>query len=207
MDTKFIDNKNSYFIPVSFDFTSDNIYYSKAPTLDDPEEEEEKEKNNDILSRPLSLDFDDEETIIEETPAATNTEEIYEAVERASDIISSRKDTLTFEQIQPLTQLFAKYGVPVTVTSGVRQPRYSGDPSRHPLGRAMDIVPVNGDFDALEELLKNNIEIRRAMADIGVGYIMEVTEDQMRKYKATGPNVHIGDDNIALDIFNGKRVS
>lgn len=68
--------------------------------------------------------------------------------------------------------------------------------------RAIDIVPVDGDFEKLRWELINNPEIRQYFADNGLGIIDETSSDMMRRTGATGKHFHIGPDTLAVQTWN-----
>jgi hypothetical protein len=79
------------------------------------------------------------------------------------------------------------------VTSGVRNSTTSsGRRSRHADGLAIDIVPLEGEtFDDLINKFKNSPELLKYMEENNVGFLTEITEEEMQKYGSTGQNIHI----------------
>lgn len=119
-------------------------------------------------------------------------------------IVTARNTNVTTDQLMALVPLFKKNGIPIIVTSSTRSEAKTsnGSTSWHDKGQALDIVPANGDFDGLRTLLQTNPEIRQAMANIGVGYIDETTEEMLAKTGGTGKHFHVGPDNLAIKTFN-----
>lgn len=115
---------------------------------------------------------------------------------------------LDLELNEDTLRRFAEYlgerGVPVRITSLTRPGAKTkqGNTSRHAHGKAMDIVPLDGNFDALLKLMTTDEEVMNAMNNLGVGFIDETSEEMLRRTGGTGPHIHVGDDKFAIRYFN-----
>ena len=75
----------------------------------------------------------------------------------------------------------------------------SGNTSHHSAGRAVDIVPINGSFDALERAMMQDESIVNYMKRYNLGILDEYTPNGYQKRTgATGNHMHIGPDKLAL---------
>ena len=84
------------------------------------------------------------------------------------------------------------------VTSTVRSARYEGDASNHIKGMAFDIVPVDGDFQKLQQEIAKDANLVNYLQRNNLGIIVEVGPEARQKYKATGDNLHFGPDPAAI---------
>lgn len=84
------------------------------------------------------------------------------------------------------------------ITSTVRSARYAGDKSNHIKGMAFDIVPVDGDFQKLQQEIAKDVNLVNYLQRNNLGIIAEVGPEARQKYKATGDNLHIGPDSDAI---------
>ena len=89
-------------------------------------------------------------------------------------------------------------GVSLIVTSGTRpnSTTKSGHKSRHSIGEAIDVAPIDGNFDKLLEALKNP-DIVKYMKDNRIRILNETSKYVMGLTGATGPHLHIS--------INGER--
>lgn len=119
--------------------------------------------------------------------------------------IENRNMKVTKDQLLSIADLLNKKGINVKITSLDRpgSTTKSGKKSWHASGQAMDIVPESGDFTQLLEALHSDQEVRQLMAQLGVGFLDETTEEMMKRTGATGKHIHIGPDKIAILQFNG----
>ena len=67
---------------------------------------------------------------------------------------------------------------------------------------AVDIVPLDGDFNKLRQDLINNPDIREYFANNGLGIIDETTKYMMQRTGATGKHFHIGPDTLAVQTWD-----
>ena len=67
---------------------------------------------------------------------------------------------------------------------------------------AVDIVPLDWDFNKLRQDLINNPNIREYFADNGLGIIDETTKYMMQRTGATGKHFHIGPDVLAVQTWD-----
>ena len=78
----------------------------------------------------------------------------------------------------------------------------SGKFSFHGIGKAVDIVPVDGTFDTLEADMMANKELVIYMIKNKIGILDEYTPNgHQAKTGATGNHMHIGPDQLALSDF------
>jgi hypothetical protein len=89
-------------------------------------------------------------------------------------------------------------GVSLIVTSGTRPNAMtkSGNKSRHSIGEAIDVAPIDGNFDKLLETLKHP-DIVKYMKDNRIRILNETSKYVMGLTGATGPHLHIS--------INGER--
>lgn len=83
----------------------------------------------------------------------------------------------------------------IKITSSYR-PGSTG--SFHSIGRAIDIVPLDGDFEALTKEIASDKNIVSYLKKHNLGIISEVSDEEQALYKATGPNLHFGPDQAAI---------
>ena len=123
-------------------------------------------------------------------------------------IQDGRRVDLDLELNENTLRRFAEYlgekGVPVKITSLTRPGAKTkqGNMSRHAYGKAMDIVPLDGNFDALLRLMTTDAEVMNAMNNLGIGFIDETSEEMLKKTGGTGPHIHVGDDKLAVSYFS-----
>ncbi len=78
----------------------------------------------------------------------------------------------------------------------------SGSPSWHSKGLAVDIVPINGDFDEMEKALMSNPKIVKYLSDNNLGILDEYSEEGVKRNTgSTGKHFHIGRDKLAIQDF------
>lgn len=113
---------------------------------------------------------------------------------------------LNAASLRQLATLFEHKGVPVRITSLERPGAITsnGSVSRHHYGKAMDVVPVNGDFVALRRLILTDPEVINMMNNLGIGYIDETEEEMLKKTKGSGPHFHFGDDQWAIKHYQSQ---
>lgn len=113
---------------------------------------------------------------------------------------------LNAESLRQLATLFEYKGIPVRITSLERPgaTTSNGSVSRHHHGKAMDVVPINGDFVALRRLILTDPEVINMMNNLGIGYIDETEEEMLKKTKGSGPHFHFGDDQWAVKHYQSQ---
>lgn len=113
---------------------------------------------------------------------------------------------LNEQTLKRFADFLGEKGVPVKITSLTRKgaTTSNGSVSRHHYGKAMDVVPVNGDFSALRRLMLNDPEVINAMNNLGIGYLDETTEEMLKKTGGTGPHFHYGDDRSAVQYYQSQ---
>ena len=107
---------------------------------------------------------------------------------------------LNAESLRQLATLFEHKGVPVRITSlerpGARTS--NGAMSHHASGKAIDIVPVDNNFEKLQNIITTDPEVINFMNMLGIGFIDETTEETLRRTGGTGPHYHFGPDKLAI---------
>lgn len=123
---------------------------------------------------------------------------------------SKKKSKKHYDHTISFKQLCDKLGIKVRVTSEFRpgSKTKSGHYSNHALkdqwgnSRAIDVVPVNGDFEDLKNRLLHSEEARNWFAKRGYGIINEMIPQVNRKTGATGNHFHIGPDSWGRRVWN-----
>lgn len=78
----------------------------------------------------------------------------------------------------------------------------NGSPSWHSKGLAVDIVPINGNFDEMEKALMLNPKIVKYLSDNNLGILDEYSEEGVKRNTgSTGKHFHIGRDKLAIQDF------
>ena len=105
--------------------------------------------------------------------------------------------------LDQLLNMFKDAGINVKVTSGYREGAVTsnGKPSFHASGEAIDIVPEDGNFDALAFAIKNNPEISAFMKQKGYGIIDETSQEMLQRTGGTGKHFHVGKDQLAQQFW------
>lgn len=109
------------------------------------------------------------------------------------------------QDLVDLQNLFTKYNLPITITSGYREgaTTSNGKPSRHASGEAMDIVPTEGHtFQEIIDMTRNIPEIANFMKSHQIGVIDETTEEMLAKTGGTNPHLHYGKDSTAQSFWH-----
>lgn len=116
---------------------------------------------------------------------------------------ASKSDNKLHADINGLLDLFNKYNVRVRVTSGYREgaTTSNGSQSHHATGRAIDVVPEDGDFAKLAQVIRNTPEIRDYMISKGLGILDETTKEMLARTGGSGAHYHIGPDKIAQNFW------
>ena len=114
---------------------------------------------------------------------------------------------LNAESLRQLASMFEQKGVPVRITSLERPGAVTsnGSTSYHALGKAMDIVPVDNDFNKLRELMITDPDVIAAMDALGLGFIDETSQEMLRRTGGTGPHFHVAPDRLAIQHYQSLR--
>lgn len=114
-----------------------------------------------------------------------------------------KSDNKLHADLNGLLSLFNKYNVRVRVTSGYREGAKTkqGKTSFHALGKAIDIVPEDGDFAKLAQTIKTNPEIKSYMMARGLGVYDETSAETLALTGGTAAHYHIGPDKIAQKFW------
>lgn len=141
-------------------------------------------------------------------PIATRSNPVYSVTDISSKNESFSEDlsSLSFED------LIKQENLPVKITSSFRKEAKtkSGHISYHSQidssgkSKAYDIVPTNGNFEELLNIIYSNPRIVNWFKQKGYGILEETTSDIMKKTGATGKHLHIGPDKSALAMFNNR---
>jgi hypothetical protein len=107
------------------------------------------------------------------------------------------------DSLRQLAKLLEQKGVPVRITS-IERPgarTSNGSMSHHSTGKAMDVVPVDRDFEKLQNVLTTDPEVIYFMNMLGIGFIDETTKEMLRRTGGTGPHYHFGPDKLAIKHY------
>lgn len=125
--------------------------------------------------------------------------------------------TETSEDLSSLSfeDLVKQENLPIKITSGFRgkgdfrggktlQGKRSNHNRLDSQGKPMayDIVPINGNFEELLNLMYSNPRIVSWFKQRGYGILEETTPSVMKRTGATGKHLHIGPDTSARKMFN-----
>ena len=125
--------------------------------------------------------------------------------------------TETSEDLSSLSfeDLVKQENLPIKITSGFRgkgdfrggktlQGKRSNHNRLDSQGKSMayDIVPINGNFEELLNLMYSNPRIVSWFKQRGYGILEETTPSVMKRTGATGKHLHIGPDTSARKMFN-----
>ena len=97
--------------------------------------------------------------------------------------------------------LLKEEGIPIRVTStyrGGNSKSYHSKKDEHGNSMAIDIIPIDGDFDKLRNSIYNNPRITNWLRTHNIGILEEITPDVMSKTGATGKHFHVGPDKWAI---------
>ena len=130
----------------------------------------------------------------------TYKEEINPTIDNKQN--SSNNEDIS-EDLKTLIDMFNTAGIKFKVTSGFRKNAITkqGKQSHHATGNAIDIVPLDGNFETLANAIRNNPEIVDYMKSKGLGILDETTAEMLARTGGTGPHYHIGPDKIAQQFW------
>lgn len=119
-------------------------------------------------------------------------------------------NTTKYDHTISLEQLLKNIGANARISSGYREGSKTkrGTLSNHSQrdeygqSKAHDIVPLDGDFNRLRQLLTTNPEARNWFQKRGYGIINEVNPEILSATGGTGKHFHIGPDNWAKLTYN-----
>lgn len=172
-----------------YDWTDNQWYFPVEPVHISTETTEEPTTTQS--STPTQTPVQEE---VVTTPTVTPT--IESTVTPGSiKIRSNHPDTGKMKNFLDFIQ---SKGVSLIVTSGTRPNAMtkSGNKSRHSIGEAIDVAPIDGNFDKLLETLKHP-DIVKYMKDNRIRILNETSKYVMGLTGATGPHLHIS--------INGER--
>ena len=104
------------------------------------------------------------------------------------------------QDLVDLQNLFTKYNLPITITSGYREGAVTsnGSPSFHATGEAMDIIPTEGHtFQEIADIIRNTPEIADFMKSHKLGVLDETSKEMLARTGGTGAHYHVGRDKSA----------
>lgn len=108
------------------------------------------------------------------------------------------------QDLVDLQNLFTKYNLPITITSGYREGATTSNGSRsfHATGEAMDIVPTEGhSFQEISDMIRNTPEIANFMRSHQLGVLDETSKEMLARTGGTGAHYHVGRDKIAQKFW------
>lgn len=108
------------------------------------------------------------------------------------------------QDLTDLQNLFTKYNLPITITSGYREGAVTsnGSPSFHASGEAMDIVPTEGHtFQEIADIIRNTPEIANFMKSHKLGVLDETSKEMLARTGGTGAHYHVGRDKNAYKFW------
>ena len=136
---------------------------------------------------------------------------------RSTPLDNSTTETSSTEDLSSLSfeDLVKQENLPIKITSGFRgkgdfrggktlQGKRSNHNRLDSQGKPMayDIVPINGNFEELLNLMYSNPRIVSWFKQRGYGILEETTPNVMKRTGATGKHLHIGPDTSARKMFN-----
>ena len=136
---------------------------------------------------------------------------------RSTPLDNSTTETSSTEDLSSLSfeDLVKQENLPIKITSGFRgkgdfrggktlQGKRSNHNRLDSQGKPMayDIVPINGNFEELLNLMYSNPRIVSWFKQRGYGILEETTPSVMKRTGATGKHLHIGPDTSARKMFN-----
>ena len=136
---------------------------------------------------------------------------------RSTPLDNSTIETSSTEDLSSLSfeDLVKQENLPIKITSGFRgkgdfrggktlQGKRSNHNRLDSQGKPMayDIVPINGNFEELLNLMYSNPRIVSWFKQRGYGILEETTPSVMKRTGATGKHLHIGPDTSARKMFN-----
>ena len=136
---------------------------------------------------------------------------------RSTPLNNSTTETSSTEDLSSLSfeDLVKQENLPIKITSGFRgkgdfrggktlQGKRSNHNRLDSQGKPMayDIVPINGNFEELLNLMYSNPRIVSWFKQRGYGILEETTPSVMKRTGATGKHLHIGPDTSARKMFN-----
>lgn len=144
----------------------------------------------------------------EETTQEMNQETAVTTPTVTSSVITTpgQKGTIKVHTSHPNTgdmkeflDLVSNEGISLILTSGTRPGAVtaSGHRSKHSVGEAIDVAPIDGDFNKLKEQLFSSAKIIQYMKEHNVRILDETSQYVQSRTKATGPHFHIS--------INGER--
>lgn len=107
------------------------------------------------------------------------------------------------DSLRQFAKLLEYKGVPVRITS-IERPgarTSNGAMSHHASGKAMDIVPIDNNFEKLQNIITTDPEVINFMNMLEIGFIDETTEEMLSRTGGTGPHYHIGPDKLAIKHY------
>ena len=107
------------------------------------------------------------------------------------------------DSLRQFAKLLENKGIPVRITS-IERPgarTSNGAMSHHSSGKAMDVVPVDNNFEKLQNVLTTDPDVIGFMNMLGIGFIDETTEEMLRRTGGTGPHYHFGPDKLAIKHY------
>ena len=129
-----------------------------------------------------------------------NIENLPKPVEQFS-MLRQNVELPTLHEDISFKDLLKEEGIQVRVTSEYRSGNsksWHSKKDEHGNSKAIDIVPLDGDFDNLRNQIYSNPRIVNWLKTHRIGILEEITPDVMSKTGATGMHFHVGPDKWAL---------
>lgn len=167
------------------------LFTSQTPIIIEPTIEEVV-PDDSAYTKTYNIPSTEQPTVVQEEIVTTPT--------RGKTIFKT--EGIDVGKMQELIDKFNDYGINLRITSGLRPGAIaaSGRPSRHGIGEAIDVTPIEGEtFESLKEQLKKATELVEWMKANGYGILDETTPEAMKKNKSTGVHWHIGKDSTIQD--------
>lgn len=205
-------------------FTDLNGINQSAPA-NNVEVLEETQKSN-LVPGETTMVKDKEEIVPEETLKEEVLEEGYK-----SNLVPGEEPFKTFNGYEPeiftvkesdpeyeqylagkkmkeeVQDIFERNGMKVDIIYDYRPHNsgigYANDRSHHRRGAAVDIVPRDGDFEALRDFLIHNEEMRAYLKENNLGVIDEAHQSTLEHTGGPTEHFHIGPDQMAKRMYKG----
>ena len=107
-----------------------------------------------------------------------------------------KNDQIDIGNMQEFVDKAEEAGISFRITSGNRPGAMtsSGKQSHHGTGNALDITPIDGDWNKLISQILNSPELLAYMDEKGLGIFDERSKEVQKKTGATGAHLHVGPD-------------
>lgn len=145
------------------------------------------------------------EVIVEAFPEPQVEEKKRRKFKKKKEKSSTESDSGNYDHTISFKQLCDNIGAKIRVTSELRT---TGKPTSHHRHRdqwgysaAIDVVPLDGDYEGLKNKLLSSPEARNWFAKRGYGILNEIIPQVKNRTNATGNHFHIGPDKWAQRVW------